>query len=252
MEKVDARVPLTPMILGIVGGILLVVGSLLNWATVSVDFERIAAALGIDPGQIPPEIRSLGTASVTGWDIGKGQWTLVTGIVILTASALLTIASSARVVAFVMIFGGAVGGSMALYEATVGKGNRMDEVAAIFAGVQLPGVLREYFPISIGIGIWMCVAGGALAIVGGAMAMVRRGSRLAASAVASAGSVPPPPPVADGGFGAAWVGGSLPPADASPAADPEPEGPPVAPPVEPGAGSGTGVPGGGDDPPPSS
>ena len=41
------------MIIGIVGGIALAIGSFLNWATVSVNFDKIATALGIDPAQIP-------------------------------------------------------------------------------------------------------------------------------------------------------------------------------------------------------
>lgn len=252
MESVEARGPTTPMIFGIVGGILLVVGSLLNWATVNVNFDKIAAALGIDPGQIPAEVRAQGTASVTGWDIGQGKWTLVTGIVIVTASALLMIASSAQVVAFVMIFGGAVGGSMALYEATIGKNNRMDEVAGIFAGVALPGALREYLPVSIGIGIWLCVGGGAIAIVAGVMAMVSRAAGLSATTVTPTGFTPPLS-APDAGFGIAGVGGSLvPPVAAVPVAEAVPEPAPVVPSAEPNEGSGTGVPSGGEEEPPLS
>ncbi len=170
MNSVEARGRSIPMILGIVGGILLVVGSFLNWATVNVNFDAITEAIGVDP---PAAIRAQGTASVTGWDVGQGKWTLVTGVVVVISSVLLVFASSAQAVAFVMIFGGAVGGSMALYEATVGKDQRLDELAGIFA-LTLPGSLRQYFSVSIDVGIWLCIAGGVAAVVAGIIAMVRR------------------------------------------------------------------------------
>jgi hypothetical protein len=170
MANVETRGPSTPMILGIVGGVLLGIGSFLNWATVSVNFDAITAAIGVVP---PAEVRAQGTASVTGWDVGQGKWTFVTGVVVVIASALLVFPSSAQAVAFVVIFGGAVGGSMALYEATVGKDQRLDDLAGIFA-LTLPGSLRQYFSVSIGVGLWLCIAGGVVAVVAGIIAMVRR------------------------------------------------------------------------------
>jgi hypothetical protein len=189
VQSVETRSPTIPIILGIVGGVFLAVGSFLNWASVSVNVDKIAAAIGIDPTQIPAEIRAQGTASVTGWDIGQGKWTLVTGIVVIIASALLVIASSQQVVALVVIFGGAVGGSMALYEATVGKDHRLNEVAGIFTSVALPGSLSQYFSISIGIGLRLCALGGLLAIVAGILAMSRRGP----STSAEPSATPPSP-----------------------------------------------------------
>ena len=70
------------MIIGIVGGVALAIGSFLNWATVSVNFDKIATALGIDPAQIPAGVRAQGTVSVTGWKSGDGKWTLVAGVVV--------------------------------------------------------------------------------------------------------------------------------------------------------------------------
>ena len=109
------------MILGVVGGALLATGAFLNWATASVNWDTISAVIGT----IPAEVRSQGTVTVTGWDMAPGKWMLVTAIVVVIAPALLCRSrAAAQVVAFVMLFGGAVGGSMALYEATIRQGQR--------------------------------------------------------------------------------------------------------------------------------
>ena len=158
MENAESRAPSTPMILGIVGGIALAIGSFLNWATVSVDFDKIATAIGIDPADVPADVRAQGTVSVTGWKGGDGKWTLVAGVVVIVAAVLLSMASSRRVVGIVMLVGGVVGGGLALYDATIQKNDAIDNAASTFAGIGLPGELRDYFSISLGIGIWLCVA----------------------------------------------------------------------------------------------
>ena len=99
-------------------------------------------AIGIDPSQIPAEVRAQGTVSVTGWEGGDGKWTLVAGVIVVVAAGLLVMASSRRVVAIVMIVGGVVGGGLALYDATLQKDDAIDNVAGTFAGIGLPGALR--------------------------------------------------------------------------------------------------------------
>jgi hypothetical protein len=241
--------PSTPTILGIVAGTALAIGSFLTWATVSVNFDKIATALGIDVAQIPNDVRAQGTASVTGWNAGDGKWTLVAGVVVAAAAALLTIASSRQVVGIVMVVGGAVGGGLALYDATIQKNDVIDNAASTFSGIGLPGVLREYFSLSLGIGIWLCIAGGAVAIVAGAMAIASRPSGVFATAGLPPGSTPPQPAVSDAGFGPVGVGGSLmPPVGGAPGSDAVDVPPSVASPAEPTEGSGSGVPGA-DDPP---
>lgn len=178
MDGVETGGHSVPTIMGIGGGGLLAIGSFLNWATVSVNWDAIGAATGIDP---PAAIRAQATVSLSGWDIGQGMWMLVVGVVVVVASALLMFVSSAQAVASVLIFGGAVGGSMAVYQATVGKNRRLDDVAGIFA-VALPGNLRGYFSVSIGIGIWLCVLGGIMTIVAGIKAMVGRPPNVSATA----------------------------------------------------------------------
>jgi hypothetical protein len=219
------------MIVGVVGGIALAIGSFLNWATVSVNFDKIATALGIDPAQIPAGVREQGTVSVTGWKSGDGKWTLVAGVVVAVAAALLTMASSRQVVGIVMLVGGAVGGGLALYDATIQKNNAIDNAAAQFTNIGLPGTIRDYFSVSLGIGIWLCIAGGAIAIVAGIMAMASRAPSVAAAGVDPMGTTPPPPLASDAGFGTTGVGGTLmPPVVAEP---PVAEPPTPAPAAEP-------------------
>jgi hypothetical protein len=171
---------------------------------VSVDFDKIATAIGIDPADVPPDVRAQGTVSVTGWKGGDGKWTLVAGVVVVVAAVLLSMASSRRVVGIVMLVGGVVGGGLALYDATIQKNDAIDNAASTFAGIGLPGELRDYFSISLGIGIWLCIVGGAVAIVAGIMAMT---SQQPAAVIAGdpAGFVPPPPAAADTGAGE-WTG----------------------------------------------
>ena len=217
MENADSRAPSTPMILGIVGGLALAIGSFLNWATVSVNFDKIATAIGIDPADVPANVRAQGTVSVTGWNGGDGKWTLVAGVVVVVAAVLLSMASSRRVVGIVMLIGGVVGGGLALYDATIQKNDAIDNAASTFAGIGLPGELRDYFSISLGIGIWLCIAGGVVAVVAGIMAMMSR-QPAAAMAGDPAGFVPPPPAAVDSGAGV-WTG--MPEAEATtPVAEP--------------------------------
>jgi hypothetical protein len=267
MENAESRAPSTPMILGIVGGIALAIGSFLNWATVSVDFDKIATAIGIDPADVPADVRAQGTVSVTGWKGGDGKWTLVAGVVVIVAAVLLSMASSRRVVGIVMLVGGVVGGGLALYDATIQKNDAIDNAASTFAGIGLPGELRDYFSIALGIGIWLCVVGGVVAIVAGIMAMMSQ-QPVAAMAGDPAGFVPPPPAAPDGGFvaGGVWTGmpeagattpesgSEMPESGAPPAAgetmsDVESAMPEADVSKEPDAGSGTGVPAPEHDPP---
>jgi hypothetical protein len=238
MDNGGSRSSSTPMIIGVVGGVALAIGSFLNWATVSVNFDKIATALGLDPAQIPAGVRAQGSVSVTGWKSGDGKWTLVAGVVVAVAAALLAMASSRQVVGVVMLVGGAVGGGLALYDATIQKNNAIDNAASQFSNIGLPGVIRDYFSVSLGIGIWLCIAGGAAAIVAGVMAMVNRAPSVSATSDVPMGSTPPPPPASDAGFGTAGVGGSLmPPVEVAPAVEPPVDEPPAveSPVVEPPA-----------------
>jgi hypothetical protein len=213
------------MILGIVGGFVLAIGSFLNWATVSVNFDALASALGIDPSQIPDSVRAQSTVSVTGWKGGDGKWTFFAGIVVLVFAALLVTGRNARLFGILMVVGGAVGAGIALYDATIQKDNVLNDAASTFAGAGLPGQVSDFFSVSIGIGIWLCIVGGIVAVVGGIMAIMSGGATAPVMADGMTGAEMPP---SDGGFGTSSVAGSMAPVATTPAPMAEPPATPMA------------------------
>ena len=218
MDSAQSRSASTPMILGVVGGAILAIGSFLNWATVSVNFDKIASALGIDPAQIPDSVRAGSTVSVTGWKGGDGKWTFFAGVAVLVFAVLLMTARNARVFGILMIVGGAVGAGIALYDATIQKNNVLNDAGSALAGAGLPGQVSDFLSLTIGIGIWLCIIGGVVAIVAGIMAVISGNAAVPAMEGAAMGSSMPP---ADGGFGTSSVAGSMaaPPPPASPVSD---------------------------------
>lgn len=210
-------------IVGIVGGLMLALGSFLTWATVSVEVDMIAGALRIDPAQIPAGVRAGSTASVTGWRLTDGKWTFAAGIVVLVVAVAFTSSRNTRVLGALMIVGGAVGGGIAIYDATIQKNQAIDSVARAFAGFGLPGRVADFFAVTLGIGIWLAIAGGLVAVVGGVMAMTA-GARISTTT----GVWSPPATLTEAGFGPSGVEGSMappppPPAPDSGPADGEPE-----------------------------
>jgi len=203
---VQPRSSSTPMILGIVGGFVLAIGSFLDWATVSVNFDKLASALGIDPAQIPDSVRAQSTVSVTGWKSGDGKWTFFAGVVVLVFAALLITGRNARLFGILMVVGGAVGAGVALYDATIQKNNALNDAAGALSGAGLPGKVTDFFSLSLDIGIWLCAIGGIVAVIGGIMAIASGGATVPAMADEMPGSTPPP---ADGGFGTSSVAGSM-------------------------------------------
>jgi hypothetical protein len=225
---VQPRSASAPLILGIAGGFVLAIGSFLTWATVSVNFDALASALGIDPAQIPDSVRAQSTVSVTGWKGGDGKWTFFAGIVVLVFAALLITARNARLFGILMVVGGAVGAGIALYDATIQKDNVLNDAASSFAGAGLPGQVSDFFSVSLGIGIWLCIIGGVVSVIGGIMAIVSGGANAPATVDEMTGAAMPPP--SDGGFGTSTVAGSMapPPPPAPMAETPAAPGIPVA------------------------
>lgn len=197
-------------ILGIVGGAMLVIGSLLTWATVSFNVENIANALGVDPSILPAE--SLGSKSVTGTKVSDGKIALVCGIIVVLAAVILIAVAGARVLAAaVLMVGGLAGGGIALYDGINGKDDAISEGARAFTQAGLPGDVKSFFNVSIGIGIWICVIGGIAAIVAGLMVLMQKGQTAAPAAMGG------------GTMGATMGGGSMAPSGAgAPASTPEP------------------------------
>ena len=190
MEQSTGR-PSAPMaaILAIVGGALLAIGSFLTWAEVSGGGTSVTA---------------------TGIDGSDGWITLVCGSVVLVAGLTFLRTGGKRAIAVFAILAGIIGGGLGLYDALTAEDRVLDdaaeELATEFGGTkeEVRALLDEAIDsgqlgISLGVGLYMVIAGGALGIVGGILGL-RVGPDTAvpmtSSAVAPEGaaSIPPVPP----------------------------------------------------------
>jgi hypothetical protein len=232
METTKRSMPPAAIAAGI-GGVLLALGSVLTWVTVSVNVDAIARAVGIDPSQIPPGAIGDTTQSFSGTSGTDGKVTLVCGIVVILGAIGIALAmGSRRVLAALAGLAGLVGGLFALYDATIAKNNAIDDATRTLSGAGLPGSFRDFFSVSLGIGIWMCVIGGIVAVVGAVMAL------------ASGEAAPTAPSYAMAGTGTGFGPTTSPPSAGSstweaPAAEPPASPPPSesAPPATPPAGT---------------
>jgi hypothetical protein len=197
MSQTEPRAAPTAGIVAIVGGALLAVGSFLPWAEVS----------GSD-------------ASVTakGLDGSDGYITLAAGLVAVV-TGLLVVRGTRRAVAVVAVLVGLIGGGLALYDALTVKDSVLDaaaeEVAPSFgvSADQVRAVLDQAIDagqlgVSIGIGLYVALAGGLIAIVGGVLGLRQSAAQSAtvtpgtttdpsaasAEPEAGAGQAPPPSP----------------------------------------------------------
>lgn len=182
-------------VLAIVGGALLAIGSFLVWVTLSGG--------GFDE-------------STTGVDGSDGWITFAAGLVAILAG-FLAIRSGRRAIAVVVILAGLVGGGLGVYDALTVRDSIAEELAPQLgvsveearAGVDLL-VDGGQLEISMGIGLILVLAGGALALIGGLLMLARRkeqagaepaqapvGMAVAPSPAApiqETGGAPPPPP----------------------------------------------------------
>lgn len=183
-------------ILAIVGGALVAVGSFLAWAEVSGGGTSVSAK---------------------GVDGSDGYITLAAGIVALLVGIAMT-RQAKRAFAVLVILAGLVGGGVALYDAVTAKDSVLDTAAEDLApsfgasAEQVRAALDEaidagQLSVTISIGLYVVIAGGVIALVGGILGL--RGSAEAAvagstssgppGAVAAAEDAPPvpmPPPAA--------------------------------------------------------
>jgi hypothetical protein len=211
MEQQVTRSP-APIagILAIGGGVLLALGSFLAWAEVSGGGTSVTAS-GID---------------------GSDGWiTLICGLLVLFAGVMLLRAGGRRAVAIVAVAAGLVGGGVGLYDALTAKDRVLDDAAEELAGQfgataeAVRTILDEAIEagelgISISIGLYMVIAGGALGVVGGILGMRRAPQQVAAPVTA-----PASPPVATPDTPAAQDPSSV-------AMAPDPSGMPAPPSVE--------------------
>lgn len=178
------RTPIGP-ILAILGGALLVIGSILDWATLDVALagQTLSESFG-------------GLDGSDGWiTLGSGAVAIAVGIVAMSSGG-------RRVLAILAILAGLVGGGVGLYDAVTAESNSLDEFAEgigatrgdVDAAIET-GELE--FELSIGIGLYLAIAGGVLALVGGALQLSGSGtSAPAMPAAASASTFSTPPPAA--------------------------------------------------------
>lgn len=221
-------------IVGLAGGALLIIGSVLTWASVSVNVDNIARALGVDPSVIPANSVP-GKQSFAGTGSSDGKIALACGVLALVAGVLVILMKGRTLAAVVLMVGGLVGGGFALYDGLTGKDKASDAAVSALAGKGIPGDVRTFFNVSIGIGIWICVVGGALAILAGLMVIMKK-------AAPAAMAVQPGTPVGMGTEVPAMapdpMGGTSPTPTSTPTPTPStmPPMPPTPPMDSPGAG----------------
>jgi hypothetical protein len=175
------RAPLAG-ILGIIGGALMAVGSFLAWAEVSGGGTSVTAK---------------------GVDGSDGYITLVAGLVAVVLGIVMA-RGTKRVLAVLVILAGIVGGGIGLYDALTAKDSVLDaaaeELAPSFgASAELVRTALDQaidagqLSVTIGIGLYVVIAGGIVALVGGILGL--RGS----SEPEVAGQTAPAPPVTASG-----------------------------------------------------
>ena len=206
MEQMETtrKIPIGA-VLAIAGVALLAIGSFLAWAEVSGGGTSVSAK-GID-----------GTDGYL--TLGAGIVALLVGIVLLRQPK--------RALAILAIAAGLIGGGVALYDALTAKDSVLDSAAeelapTIGASAELVRVLLDeaidagQLSISLAIGIYVVIAGGVLALVGGLLALrSREETRLMAA------GAPLPPSVAETPAPAPFPPSSA----ATPVAPPAPEAP---------------------------
>ena len=251
MERRDSDAPIGA-ILTAIGGAILAVGSVLTWAKVSVDLGALANALGVDPALLSGAGDQT-SKTFAGTSGGDGKIVLVCGIVaIVIAVAAFMRRGLWKTLGVVAIVAGLVGGGLALYDISTKEDVVSEAKTAAAPSLEAVGidasVLDDVFDVTLGIGIFLSVAGGVVVIVGGLL-LVTKKSDAQPSLAMGEGPAPYIPP--DSGFTPPSASPAAPP---SPAADAPPPPPPApAPvPVPPEGETGTGVPdGGGNAPPPA-
>jgi hypothetical protein len=179
-----------PAIVAIVGGAILAIGSFMAWASVSVNtdvfIQKLASALGLDPGLLQGQVPASGVnQSISGLDAGAdGKVTLVMGIIVVAAAVVMIVKPDIKkAMAIVAMVAALVGGGFAVYDIIQvnnladDAASQAEEAAASVAGPALeqaglnPDIFNDIFDVSTGIGLWVCLIGGVIGLVGGALAL---------------------------------------------------------------------------------
>ena len=243
-QETQTSKPSAGAIVAIVGGVMLAIGSFLTWATVSVDttalLNKLADTLGVSADQLQGVPTDSFSQSVSGWDGSDGKITLVVALIIIIAAILMFAMPRIRkAMGVVVILAGLVGGGVAVYDATRVKdvANDAESAAASAAGSGLEQlglsageIFDGVFDVTAGVGLWVCIAGGVVALVGGVLALRERQEASPAAMGATTATTSTAPPAATGtGFDAPPAPAAAPTTEPQPVTEPPPA--PVAPPA---------------------
>ena len=174
-------------LLALSGGLLLCVGTFLDWATVSGGGQRVTAR---------------------GVDASLGYTTLAAGLVALGVGIVMTRWGTppelVGTLAALAIFAGVVGCGIGVYEALMTEDGILDaaakRLAPSFGSTERARALLDQavdagrISFSVGVGVYIVIAGGVVALVGGIAGL--RGVGAGRTAVTGALSATPPPPPA--------------------------------------------------------
>jgi hypothetical protein len=192
-------------IVGVLGGVLLIVGAQLSWGTISVNLGRFAAATGVDISQLPQGMSGLlgRNGPIPGLVLTGGKVALNVGVVALVAAITYVFGIPRKVTGVVLVLAGAVAAGFAVYYAVDPSISGIDQVSNAFISIGLRLDFKSLLDIGIGIGVWICVAGGVLAIVGGILAVRSTTAvpRAVRDGVPEMPPAPPAPPVEAPGAG---------------------------------------------------
>jgi hypothetical protein len=248
-------------ILAIVGGALAAIGSFLTWIKVTIDFTELGQFISQQTGQpLPPGVLPANqTQSFAGTSGSDGKITLIAGVVAIVAGVVLIAAksrSARRAAAVLGAIGGLVALALGVYDATrvdTEKDKALDQAQAQFAQLpELRSVIDRAVDAKLGIGIYVVIAGGALALIGGGIGASSPGGAQGAAPMAP----PPPMGTTTGGMGGGTTGtgtgsgsgfgegagGTMPGSGAPPAPPPAPSPPAPEPPAPGGTEGGMGEP----------
>jgi hypothetical protein len=197
-------------VIAAVGGALAVIGSVLTWATVKSDL------FGGDPVQ---NVKGLS---------GDGKITVVLGAIAMLAGVVTLVSrnpGARRALAIAAIVGGLGAAALGVFDLVDLKTNAIDDIITglgadpnTITGEQRRQV-EDAFTVTVGMGLYLTIAGGAIGLIGGIMSLRRRPDESLPLAA--------PPPPASGDTGTGFPASPSMPAP-PPAAPPGPDEPPPA------------------------
>jgi hypothetical protein len=165
-----------PELVATLGGATLAVGSFLTWVSATIGLRGFAETLGVDVSALNGA--DIPTRSAAGIDLSDGKVTLLAGILVVIGAAIAYVAPRRRTPGVMLIvLGGSAGAARALTDLL-----HVDRTASVVA----QRVVNELVDLGFtkadvdrvasnhaGIGLWLCLAGGVVALAGGLMLFLR-------------------------------------------------------------------------------